>query len=198
VLATVLICETINDHISARILVWQHRRLSAVQPLNQRLGAPQPDGRPSLLRVLLTRACSLPMIFEHPDSARRLTLFVYETRLACTPYFVNFAAALEALDGPRFYQPSSPVLAGSTSLFLMNISYVYLFVSHTPSPCRAQVFSHPNLVEWISSDVSFVRSFVRSFVCLFVCLFRTHQAPVLHNCAADTIYALEESICSDV
>jgi hypothetical protein len=166
VLATVLICETINDHISARILVWQHRRLSAVQPLNQRLGAPQPDGRPSLLRVLLTRACSLPMIFEHPDSARRLTLFVYETRLACTPYFVNFAAALEALDGPRFYQPSSPVLAGSSSTFLVHISYVHLFVSHTPSPCRARVSRRhdPNLEEWISSDVSFVCSFVYLFV----------------------------------
>lgn len=89
--------------------------MSVVQPLSKILGAPQSDGQPSLLRSLLTRACSVPMIFEDPVSVRRLTLFVHETRLPCTPYFVNFAAALQALDGPTSHQPVSPVLAGMVS-----------------------------------------------------------------------------------
>lgn len=84
-----------------------------LQPISQALGAPQPDGQPSLLRVLLTRACSVPMIFECPDSVRRLSHFVHDTRIPCTPYFVNFAAALQALDGPVGHQPASPVLAGT-------------------------------------------------------------------------------------
>lgn len=95
---------------------WSNNRLTVLQPLNRVLGEQQPDGQPSLLRALLARACSVPMVFECPHSARRLTHYVLDSRVPFAPYFINFAAALQALDGPAGHQPASPVLAGTPPL----------------------------------------------------------------------------------
>lgn len=104
-----------------------------MQPLSQRLGEPQPGGGPSVLQSLLSRACSMPMTFEDPASVRRLTLLLYETRIPCSSYFVNFATALQAIDGPVSPRPVSPVLARTVLFHIPLELCAVLGAAATPS-----------------------------------------------------------------
>jgi hypothetical protein len=85
--------------------------VTRVQPLKAALLRKDEDGGEAILPRLLTRACSVPLVFEDRRSEQRLTAVLHDTAIPCAAYFANLAATLVVADGAIPPQSPSPVLA---------------------------------------------------------------------------------------